>query len=245
MAALIRVAAPVAAAAVILLTCALLFNALFADGTSPAEIRKAFAKVENVCIATCRAGATEPFQQVWASQTLKVKLLRSGSGSQAQFTLWDVRNKVKMMKFLASEPVATQPITEQMLVELGRSVIPSAGLLAFSGAPEDAKWSAVDDPKTAAPVPGAEVYDLTWAASGSPSEAVVYKRCRLFADRRSHLPKRAEWYARSGAEDDYRLETFVIFAYPSAGEIEDLVESTFGSRRPDQPEYIPTPGMDR
>ncbi|UCC96777.1 MAG: hypothetical protein JSW66_13135 [Phycisphaerales bacterium] len=243
---LIRIAAPAAVAAGILLACALLFNALFGKGTSPAEVRKAFAKVENVCIATCRAGATEPFEQVWASQTLKVKLFRSGSGNQAQFTLWDVPNKVKMMKFLTSEPLETEPITEQMLAELSKSVIPSAGLLTLFDTPADAQWSKVDDPQAAATVPGAEVCEVTFfLTGGSPSGTVIYRRWRLFTDRRTHLPKRAEWYTKSEEQDDYRLETFVIFSYPSASEIDDLVTSTFGTRRPEPPEYIPTPGMDR
>lgn len=244
-AAIIKIAAPATVAAGILVACALYFNALFGKGTTPAEVRKAFAKVENVCIAKCRAGATEPFEQVWASQALKVKLLRSGSGSQAQFTLWDVPNKVKMMKFLTSEPFATEPITEQMLAELSKSVIPSADLLTFSGKPDDAQWSKVDDPQVAAKVPGAEVCEVTFLTRGSPSEALVYMKWRLFTDRRTHLPKRVEWYTRSEATGDYKLESFAIFSYPSASEIEDLVTSTFGSRRPDQPEYIPTPGMDR
>lgn len=250
MRAIIRIAAPLAAAAAILLALTLLVNALFLKGATFAEVQKAFGKVENVCIATCRAGATEPFQQVWASQTLKVKLLSSGTGNQAQFTLWDVSNKVKMMKFLSSESVPTEPINEQMLVELGKSVIPSSSLFPFADTgviPDDAQWISVNDPQAAAVAPEAEVYDLVWTAAGSASEAAAYKKWRLFADKRTHLPRRAEWYAKPKPQDDYRLEMFAVVSYPAESEIRSVVDSVFGSRwrRSGEPEYIGTPGMER
>jgi hypothetical protein len=240
----------VAAAAVILLALTLLINALFLKGATLAELQKAFGKVENVCIATCRAGATEPFEQVWASQTLKVKLLSSGAGNQAQFTLWDVSNKVKMMKFLSSESVPTEPITERMLAELGKSVIPSSSLFPFADAgavPDGAQWKPVSDPKAAAVAPESEMYDMVWTAASPPSEAAVYKKWRLFADKRTHLPIRAEWYVKPKLQDDYRLEVFAVVSYPAESEIRSVVDSVFGSRwrRSGEPEYIGTPGMER
>ncbi len=242
---IIRIRVPVAAAAVILLAVTLLVSTLFLKGATFAEVQKAFGKVENVCIATCRAGATEPFEQVWASQTLKVKLFSSGAGNQAQFTLWDVSNKVKMMKFLSSESVPTEPITEQMLAALSKSVIQSSGLFPFADAgavPDDAKWNSVSDPQTRAVAPEAEVYDLVWSVA-SPA---AYKKWRLFVDKRTHLPMRAEWYVKLTPQDDYRLEMFAVVSYPTESEIQNVVDSVFGSRwrRSGEPEYIPTPGME-
>jgi len=246
MGAIIRIAAPLAVAAVILLALTLLVNALFLRGATFAEIQKAFGRVENVCIATCRAGATEPFEQVWASQALKVKLFSSGTGNQAQFTLWDVSNKVKMMKFLSSESVPTEPITEQMLAELGKSVIASSDLFPFpdaSAVPDDAQWNSVSDREARAVAPEAEVYDLVWTAANP----VAYRKWRLFADKRTHLPRRAEWYVKLRPEDDYRLEMFAVISYSGETEIRSVVDSVFGSgwRRSGEPEYIGTPGMDR
>ncbi len=244
---IIRIAAPVAAAAVILLALSLLVNSVFLGGATLADLQKAFGKVQNVCIATCRAGATEPFEQVWASQTLNVKLVSAGSGSQAQFTLWDVSNKVQMMKFLSSESVPTEPITEQMLAELGKSVIPSSSLFPDTGvAPDGAQWNRVSDPQAAAAVaPKTEVYDLVWTVGSPPPGGAVVRKWRLFADKRTHLPRRAEWYAKPTAQDEYRLEMFAVISYPTEREIQDVVDSVFGSRwrRSGQPEYIPTPGM--
>lgn len=243
---IIRVAAPLVAAAVILLAVTLLVNAWFLSGPTFAEVQKAFGKVENVCIATCRAGATEPFEQVWASQSLKVKLLSTGTGNQAQFTLWDVPNKLKMMKFLSSEAIPTQPITEELLAELGKSVIPFSELFPFADAravPDDAQWHQVSDPQARAVAPEAEVYDLVWTATNP----VAYRKWRLFADRRTHLPRRAEWYAKLKPADDYRLEMFAVISYPGESEIRGVLDSVFGSRwrRSGEPEYIGTPGMER
>ena len=248
--ALIRIAWPLAAAAVILLALALLLNTVFPRGTTFAEFQKAFGKVENVCIATCRAGATEPFEQVWASQTLKVKLLSNGAGRQAQFTLWDLPNKVKMAKFLASEAIPTEPITEQMLAELAKSVIPSSSLFPFADAravENDAQWSSVNDPQAKTIAPESEVYDLVWTAASAPAGGAVIRRWRLFADRRTHLPMRAEWYAKASPQDQFTLEMFAVISYPTENEIQDVVDSVFGSRwrRSGQPEYIGTPGMER
>jgi len=249
-AAIIRIAAPLATAAVILLALTLLVSTLFLKRATFAEVQKAFGRVENVCIATCRAGATEPFEQVWASQTLKVKLLSTGSGNQAQFTLWDVANKVKMMKFLSSESVPTEPITEQMLIELGKSVIPSSSLFPFAdtgAVPDDAKWNPVSDPQARAVAPGTQVYDMVWTVGNRPAGGAVYRKWRLFADKRTHLPRRAEWYVKLRPQDDYRLEMFAVVSYPAETEIQNVVDTIFGSRwrRTGEPEYIGTPGMER
>jgi len=246
----IRIGAPLAAAAVVLLALSLLVNALFLGGVTFADVQRAFGKVQNVCIATCRAGATEPFEQVWASQSLNVKLVSAGSGSQAQFTLWDVANKVQMMKFLSSESVPTEPITQEMLAELGKSVIPSSSLFPFADGgdlSDDAQWSRVSDPAARTVVPDTDVYDLVWTASSPPPGGAIMRRWRLFADKRTHLPRRAEWYAKTTPQNDYTLETFAVVSYPNETEIQNVVDSVFGSRwrRSGQPEYIGTPGMER
>jgi hypothetical protein len=179
-----------------------------------------------------------------------VKLFKIGGGNQTQFTLWDMPNKARMMKYLSSESIRTEAITEQMFAELDKSVAQSAGLFPFTdvnAVPEGAQWSGVDDPQVAAAIPDTEVHDLTWTARSAPSEAVVYKKWRLFADIRTHLPRRAESYAKYKPEDEYTFETFVVVSYPSEGEIHDLMDNIFGPRRgrPDDPEYIGTPGTER
>ncbi len=40
-------------------------------------------------------------------------------------------------------------------------------------------------------------------------------------------------------ENEYAFDKFVVIAYPSKGEIQDIIRNIFGSR--DGPEYIGTP----
>ena len=246
----IRIARPALAAAAIVVALSLLFRVLPGAEPTVGEIHKAFVKAENVCVSTFQADKTEPFQQVWTSQTLNVKLFKVGAGNQAQFALWDVPIRVKMIKFLASDAVRTEAITDQMLAELDKSAAQTTRLFPFSdadGVPDNAQWNKVDQSQVVVAVPQTKVYDLTWAAAGETPDVLVHRKCRLFVDVRTQLPKRAEWYAKSGPQDEYTFETFTVVSYPGEGEIQDLIRNTFGPHpgRPDEPEYIGTPGMDR
>ena len=245
----IRIVRPALVAAAIMVGLALLFKVL--PGTSPTlgDIHKAFAKAENTCISTFQAGQTEPFQQVWESQTLNVKLFKTGAGNQAQFTLWDVPIRVKMTKSPASDSVRTEAITDQMLVGLDESVVQKSRLFPFSGSgdvPANAQWSSMNQSQAAAAVPQTKVYEMAWAADDT-SGKIAHRKCRFFVDTRTHLPRRVEWYAQSTPQDEYTFETFSVVSYPSASEIQELIQSTFGllPGRPDEPEFIGTPGMDR
>jgi hypothetical protein len=246
----IRIARPALAAAAILIAAALLFRVLPGAEPTVGEIHRAFTKAENTCVSTFQAGTTEPFQQVWTSQTLNVKLFKVGAGSQAQFALWDVPIRVKMIKFLASDSVRTEAITDEMLAGLENTMAQTARLFPFSGAdgvPADAQWNKVDQSQVATAVPQTKIYELAWTAASETPGAIAHRKCRFFVDIRTHLPKRAEWYTKFGPQDEYTFETFTVVSYPSEGEIQDLIRNTFGPRpgRPDDPEYIGTPGMDR
>lgn len=246
----IRIIRPALVAAAVLVGLALFFKVL--PGTKPTirEIHKAFVKAENTCVSTFQAGQTEPFQQIWASQTLNVELFKSGAGNQAQFALWDMPIRVKMAKSQGSDSVRTETITDQMLAGLEESVAQTSRLFPFSGTdgvPSDAQWNVVSQPEAAAAAPQMEVYDLTWAGTSGASREIALRKCRFFVDARTHLPKRVEWYAKAKPQDEYTYETFTVVSYPSQSEIQDLIRNTFGPRpgRPDEPEYIGTPGMDR
>ncbi len=245
-----RMARPAAAAAVILVALALFFGITTKKAVTIEQIYEGLGKTGNICISTFQAGKTMPYRQVWASQTLEVKLFKIGSKNQAQFVLWDIPNKVKMIRYLSLNAVQTEAITEQMLAELEKSVAPFSGLVPFSDVsdvPEDAQWNRIDDREVAAIAPGTKAYDLTWIQKSTPSEAVVHRKWRVFVDSRTNLPKRAEWYAKFTSEGGYILKSFVVVTYPSESEIQALVQNTFRQpeRRPGEPEYMGTPGADR
>jgi len=245
-----RFAVPGAIAAMILLAFVLFVNFQAGKAVSIEGIYGALSKIENIHISTFQAGRTSPDQQVWASETMGVKLFKTELGNQAQYTLWDTQNRVKMIKFLSTNSVQTVPITQQMLAGFDKSAPGSADMVPFSDRndiPSDAQWNRIDDREVSAAIPGTKAYDLTWTAKSTDSQAAVHRKWRVFVEDRTNLPKRIEWYAKSRPEDEYVVERFVVVAYPGEDEIQNIIRNIFGppDDRPDDPVYIGTPGAQR
>jgi len=241
-----RFAVPTAIAAMILLAFALFLNIRAEKAVNIEGIYGALSKAENIHISKFQTGRTSPDQQVWASEILGVKLFKTDLGNRAQYTLWDTQNRIKMTKFLSSDSIQTVPITQQMFAGLEKSEAGSDDLVPFSDGnniPADAQWSRIDDREVSAAVPGTKAYDLTWIAKSTNSQAVLHRKWRVFAEDHTNLPMRIEWYSKSGPEDEYGFEKFVVIAYPGEDEIQNIVRNIFGPR--DDPEYIGTPGAQR
>ena len=239
-----RMARPVAAAAVILIAVGLFLRRPARDSDTVEGFYATLAGAQNICVSEFQADQTSPDQQVWTSQSLKVRLFNTGTGDQAQFALWDIGKKVQMTMYLSN--VQSEPLTAEKLLDLEKSMTPSFGVAPFFDAkdvPENARWNRVDDPAIVALIPGCAVYDLTWTASEGGSQ----RKWRVFADAKSHLPRRTELHAKSVTEAQYKLESFVVVTYPNEREIRDIVANTFGQpgSQTSGPEYIGTPGIDR
>lgn len=237
-----RFAVPTAIAATILLVLALFLTTQTTKTIKIEGIYGALNKVENIHISEFKAGRTSPDQQVWASESLGVKLFKSGIDNQARYTLWDTKNRVKMIKFLSSNSIQTEPITGEMLAELEKVTFDSNDIIPFpdrNDIPKQAQWVRIDDRGVSAAAPGAAAYDLTWIAKGKDTQAALHRKWRVFADNRTSLPKIIEWYSKAESEDEYGVDKKFIIAYPSEDEIEKKVQDVFGRR--DEPGYIGTP----
>lgn len=239
-----RMAKPVAAAAVLLIAVALFMSMPAREVETVEDFYKTLAGAQNICVSEFRPGQTSPDQQVWTSLSLKVRMLKTGTDDRLQFALWDVDEKVQMTRFLSV--FKTEPLTGQKLVGLEESLTASFVLAPFFHArdvPGTARWERVRDPVVVALIPGCVVYDLTWIASAGGTE----RKWRVFADARSHLPRRTELYVKPDSEAQYELESFVVVTYPSEAEIREIVADTFGQsgRQIGGPEYIGTPGIDQ
>jgi hypothetical protein len=237
-----RFAMRAAIAAMILLAFALFFTMQNEKTVQIKGIYRALNKAENIHISEFEAGRPVPEQQVWASENLGVKLFKTESGNQAQYTLWDTKNRVKMIKFMSSNAIQTEPITQQMLDEFEKSAAGAADLLPFSNRnniPKDAQWNRMDEQTLSTAVPGTKAYELTWIAKITTTGAVIYRKWRVFIEVRTDLPKRIEWYSKTRPDNEYKLDTFAIIAYPSEDEIQNTIRNIFG--RPENPEYIGTP----
>ena len=208
----------------------------------PDRIDAALAKAENICIEKFRAGGIEPYEQQWLSTKLNVRLVKSVENNRMQFVLWDIPNKTKMQTFLSSNTVRTEPITDDMLTEFEELMIQNSGLVEFlqeGGIPKDAAWKRAVDPAVAAQYPDTKIYELTWQQGATEGE-IAYGKWRIFADAKTNLPTRIEWYSKSQPDGQYELESYTIFSYPKQEEIQTVIRSVFSPARR-QPEYIGTP----
>jgi len=239
----IRIAELAAVAAVILVVFALFFGTRATRAVGLGEIYEALGRVENVCIATFQPPANEPLQTEWVSQTLNIDMVRFGE----QFVLWDITNKIRMIKYLSSASLRTEAVSEEMLAKAEKAIHQTFGLLPFAyykEAPEDAQWSRMDDTQVAAVVPDTKVYELIWQEKSTTSEAIGFRKWRVFVDTHTSLPKRAEHYFKIDHEEDYKFEKYEVITYPGEDEIQMDIRKTFGpsAGRPDEPGYMSTPG---
>lgn len=240
----IRIAELAAVAAVILVVFALFFGVQAKKAVGLSEVYEALGKVENVCIASFQPPANEPVQIEWVSQTMDIDMLRFGE----RFILWDIPNKVQMIKFLSSGSVTATAITDEMLTKVKKASFQRFGLVPISdiGDVSGAKWIRVEAPEIEAAVSGTKVYELTWPGKNSTSEAIGLKRWRVFIDARTKLPKRTEYYFRLQPEVEYLFEKYEVITYPSEDEIQAVIRKTFGPAAswPGEPGYMGTPQPD-
>lgn len=241
-----------AVAAVIIVIFTLFLKGPATTTSAPGGIDAALKKAENICITKFQTGGTEPYEQQWLSTTLNVKLLKSVENNRVQFALWDIPKKIKMQTFLSSNSVRTEPITEKMLAEFEESMIQNAGLVSFFNMENiaelvpaqrragDGKWHRVIDPQLSAQNPGTKIYEQLWRQENTTTGAVTFRKWRIFADTKTNLPKKGEWYAKVKSDEEYKLESYTVFSYPRQEEIQTLIRTTFGPVGR-QPEYIGTP----
>ncbi len=241
----IRIAELAAVAAVILVVFALFFGTWGTETVALNEIYEALGKVENVCIARFLPPANEPVQIEWVSQTLNIDMVRFSE----RFVLWDIPNKVQMIKYLSTGSITTTAITDEMLAKVEQAAGRRFGLVPFSDISDvsGAQWSRVEDPEIEVTVSGTKVYELTWPQKETSSEAIELRKWRVFVDTRTNLPKRMEHYFKLRPQEEYKFEMFEVITYPSGEQIQALVRKTFGpaASRAGEPEYMGTPGAER
>lgn len=237
----IRIAEIAAVAAVILVVFALFFGTRATRAVGLGEIYEALGRVENVCIADFQPPANDPTQTAWISQTMNIDVIRTGE----RFVLWDIPNKVQMIKYLSSGSVTTTAIADEMLTKVEEAASRRFGLVPFSDMSHisGAQWIRVEDSEIETTMSGTKVYDLTWTERNTTFEAIRFRKWRVFVDAGTKLPKRVEWYSKFEPEGEYKFETFSVFTYPNENQIKVLIRNAFGSalRQPGDPEYIGTP----
>ena len=103
-----------AVAALFIVISAMFFKSLSPKPADSSRIDAALKKTGNVCISKFHADSTEPYEQVWSSLTLKVRLVRTIENNRVQFTLFDIPNKARMLAYSSKDSVMTEPVNDKM-----------------------------------------------------------------------------------------------------------------------------------
>lgn len=211
----------VAAAAVMLIAAALLFNIPPAKAVTLESIYQAVEKVRNVYIASSVANQKEPIQELWVSRTLNSYMTKTGE----QLTLWDLPNAIRKSKQLNAAVTETIPLTAVSIADLEKKITGSLGLLPFddlSALSDDARWNHVADSSRKVRE-GIEVYDLMWVEKAYDGSA-VFNKWRVFVDPKTNLPQRTEFYKKLSVDGEYVLKSVRLVEYLSGSEVQTVIK---------------------
>jgi hypothetical protein len=189
------------------------------------RIYEAIEKVKNVHIASFVPGKTRPTQERWVSRTANTYLLKT----EKESVLWDIGKGVRKSKQADTTVAETVPLTAVLVADAEKKITGSLGLLPFydiSDVPADAEWSRVND-KSIDVTKGIEVYDLKWVEK-KYGRSAISKKWRVFADSKTNLPQRIEWYEKSATESEYTLSSTTMVEYLSDSRVQEVInEASF------------------
>jgi len=241
----IRIAEFAAVAAVILVVFALFFGTP-AKAVTFGQVIQAVGKVKNICVSRFSADKAEPYQRVWTSQTMNIRLFEGVEEGQMQYVLYDLPNRVRKTKFLFSDLIRIDDISADMFAQIKKTLTSTVGLIPFTDinrVPKDSQWNHVEDPNVSAIVPDTEIYDLTYPQKSTTGTGIRFIKNRLFVDPFTKLPKRIEFYTKLTLEEKYRFRNFSVITYPDESQIRTFIRETYGADalQPRDPGYRGTP----
>jgi len=212
--------AGLAAAAVIAVGLALLFNAPAANAVTIEQICRAIENARNICIATFQPGKTEPEQKRWVSRSSSIYMTKTGE----QSVLFDLANKVMRVKHLNTASIET-PLSVEIIAETEKMMSGFLGLVPFSDlslVPEDAEWNHVTSNDFKATSDTA-IYDFIWIKRSFAGQ-VVFNKWRFFVDLKTNLPLRTEAYRKLDSETEYTLVSTKAVEYLSDSKMESVIQ---------------------
>ncbi len=193
--------AGLAVAAAILIVCALFINMPTAGAVTIEQIYKAIEKMKNIHILSSVPNKKEPVQERWVSRTLNVYMSKTGD----ELVFWDVNSGMMKRKGAGTAGVETVPVNTEMSVAIASKIRGLLGLVPFddiSQIPPDAEWARVTEKELESVVEGIEIYDLAWTTAG-PAGSEIFRKWRVFIDRKTDLPRRTESFEKLTSEDEY------------------------------------------
>jgi len=213
--------AGLAAAAVILIGLALLFNTQTAKAVTIEQICKAIANAKNIYIATFKTSNTEPVQEKWVSRTQNVYLLKD----EKELFLTDITNRIRTVKNLDTGEVETLSLSDDMVAELEQMMAGYLGLVPpdlLDVVQEDAELKPLPSNSLDIDAEGSEVYELTWTKETSPNNS-EFRKWQVFVDPKKNRPVRII-SKKSDDNIEYSLVSSQLIEYPSDSYMEALVK---------------------
>lgn len=208
-----------AAAAVILMAVILFRNISTAKAVTLSQIYKALEGVKNVYIVKFASDKSRPTQELWASQTLRIYMIRT----REQWVLWDIANGLRKGKQIDSTVTEVTRLSADGIADIEGKISESLGVMPFhdiSDIPQDAEWNHVADEDAGKRI---EVYDLTWIKKDYGG-SVLFQKCRVFVDPRTILPRKIHRYQKSSADSEYTLESIREVEYLSNSEMRKVIK---------------------
>ncbi len=141
-----------------------------------------------------------------------------------ELVLWDLANKVRKTKQPDADSVETTRLSGDRIAKMNRIMTGSLGLMPFydiSEIPEDAEWHRVDD-EILEVAEEIQIYDLKWTERKYGGSA-IFRKWRVFADAKTRLPQKIEWYTRFADDAEFVLETVMVVEYLDESEIQAVI----------------------
>ena len=212
--------AGLAAAAVIAIGLALLFNAPTAKAVTIEQIYRAIENVKNVYIASFVSDKKEPEQERWISRSLKIYMTKTGEES----VLLDLANKVRKVKHFNTGSIETSLLPTKTTNEIEKMMAGFLGLVPFddvSVIPNDAEWKRAGN-DLESDIEAIEIYELTWLKRAYDGSA-VFNKWLFFVDSNTNLPERIESYRKLASDTGYELLHVMEIKYSSDSEMEAII----------------------
>lgn len=210
-----------AAAAVVAIALALLFNSSPAEAVTFEQFCRAIEKAKNVCIKSYVPGGTEPIQTIWISRALNINIIKTPE----KYILTDITNKFTKEMNISTGSIATSPLSSEMSTEIKNKMTGTLGLVPLTVLDlnrDDIEWNHVGD-DLGSSAEAIEIYELTWTDISFAGNK-VFSKWRIFVNSETYLPMKTEFYRKGVGESEYTLKSTTEVNQLNNSEIEDVIK---------------------
>ena len=217
--------AGLAAAAVIAIGFALLFNAPAAKAVSFEQIYQAIKNAKNVYIAQFSQSNTEPDEERWVSRPLNIYMTKT----RQETVLLDLTNKTRSVKRLSTGPVEKSELSDKIVTSTKERMAGFLGLVPpvdLTLHTSDIEWNRIENDDFDNIAEAIEIYELIWSKKSGVAP-VIYNKWVFFVEPKRNRLLKTELHRKMEGDAEYDLETIMEVKYPSDDEIHSKIKEVF------------------